>query len=55
MNLRDAKYKEDVPAAVSENFPDKIEFEPGKFAQFDPESGEWVFVAPDGTKIIITI
>lgn len=55
MNLTDAKTKEEVMAAVSENFPDKIEFEPGKFARFDPESGEWVYVAPDGTKVMITI
>lgn len=55
MKLTDAKTKEEVMAAVSENFPDKIEFEPGKFAQFDPASGEWVYDAPDGTKLIITI
>ncbi len=55
MNLTDAKTKEEVMAAVSENFPDKIEFEPGKFARFDPESGEWVYIAPDGTKVMITI
>ena len=46
---------EEVMAAVSENFPDKIEFEPSKFARFDPESGEWVYIAPDGTKVMITI
>lgn len=55
MNLTDAKTKEEVMAAVSENFPDKIEFEPSKFARFDPESGEWVYIAPDGTKVMITI
>ena len=43
MNLTEAKTQEEVMAAVAEHYPDKIEIEPGKFAQFDPDSGEWVY------------
>ena len=55
MNLTAAKTQEEVMAAVAEHYPDKIEIEPGKFAQFDPDSGEWVYQAPDGAKVIMSI
>ena len=55
MNLTEAETQEEVMAAVAENYPDRIEFEPGKFAQFDPAAGEWIYLAPDGTKITVCI
>ena len=36
MKLTEATTQEEVKAALAEIYPDRIEFEPGKFAQFDP-------------------
>lgn len=55
MNLEEAKTQEEVMAAIAEHYPDKIEIEPGKFAQFDTDSGEWFYQAQDGTEVIISI
>ncbi len=55
MKLTDAKTPDDVLRAVAENYPDEIEFEPGKIAKFNPASGEWVYSAPDGTSIVISL
>ncbi len=54
-NLTEAKTKEEIKAAVAEHYPGRIEFEPGKFARFDPVSGEWIYTAPDGTKVILSL
>lgn len=35
MKLTEATTQEEVKAALAEIYPDRIEFEPGKFAQFD--------------------
>lgn len=53
--LYDAETPEEVEAAIKENFPDKIEFEPGKFAVYDPERNCWIYRAPDGTEAVIQI
>ena len=55
MNLTEAKTEEEIKAAIAEEFPEEIEFEPGKIAHFDPASGNWIYQGPDGTKVILSI
>ena len=55
MDLTEAKTEEEIKAAVAEEFPEEIEFEPGKIAHFDPASGDWIYQDSDGTKVILSI
>lgn len=55
MKLTDVKTPGEVLKTVTENYPDEIEFEPGKIAIFDPDSGEWIYSAPDGASVVITL
>lgn len=55
MKLTEATTQKEVKAALAEIYPDQIEFEPGKFAQFDPTIGEWIYHAPDGTQVTISL
>ena len=55
MKLTEATTQKEVKAALAEIYPDQIEFEPGKFPQFDPTIGEWIYHAPDGTQVTISL
>ena len=55
MKLTGARTHDEVMRAVAESCPDEIEFEPGKIAKFNPYSGEWIYFAPDGVSVKISL
>jgi len=50
-----AKTPEELAAAIEAEYPDELEFEPGKIAVYDSDSGAWIYQAPDGSKLTIRI
>ncbi len=55
MSLYDAKAPEEIEAELAKQYPDKLEFEPGKFADYDEARGCWVYHDPAGPEIEIRI
>lgn len=55
MSLYDAKAPEEIEAELAKQYPDKLEFEPDKFAEYDEARGCWVYRAPDGSEVVIRI
>lgn len=55
MSLYDAKTPEEIAAALKAEYPDRIEFEPGKFAEYNEDRACWIYHDPAGAEVVIQI
>lgn len=55
MMLYDVETDEEIAAAIAEQYPDQIEFEPGKVAEYDPDQCRWIYHSPDSEDVIIQL